>query len=216
MTNSHFRAARIRRFLRENALALAIGVLLFGLIALQSTLIFQRTNYAMSEQLRMRLQTAAALSAGKFTGEELDRITGKGSMSTPHFRDVVRRLATVLQTVPNVKFVYIMRRTEDPMTLEFVADADSLETFKESDVNGDGVLDPDEETSVPGDPYDISEISAMQGPAFEGPVTDAEITVDQWGELISGYAPIRRADGSVAGIIGIDMDARDFKIIMTA
>ena len=201
---------RIRRFLAENLVALTLSLILFASIALQSGLIYKQSKLAMHQQLDQRLRTAAALAAQQFTGEELDQITGEEDMETPLFADLVARLENIRSTVPNIDYAYIMRKTADPMTLEFVADADALLTFIEMDENNNGLIDPEEEGSYPGDTYDVSDVPAMQEQAFVEPTVDEEITVDQWGHLISGYAPIYRSNGTVAGIIGLDMDAAEF------
>lgn len=167
----------------------------------------------MQQQLHMRLQTAAALGAQRFTGEELDSIHGMASFGTSIFENMVLKLQSIRAATPNIEYAYIMRRTDNALQLEFIADADSLNSPEAADGNHDGIIDPDEENSYPGDLYDISDIAAMQGPAFLRPTVDKEITSDQWGDLISGYAPIRRKDGSVAGIIGIDMNASDFVVL---
>ncbi len=201
---------RTRRFVSENFHALILGAFLFLLIAAQSGLLYVRSRDAMEQQLKLRLQSAASIGALQFTGEELDRIHGKRDANTMLYKDIVRRLNDIRSATPNIEYAYIMRRTEDPMVLQFVADADTFLTLPEADINGNGIMDPDEKGSEPGDLYPIEEIPALQGEAFERPTTDEEITVDQWGELISGYAPLYRRDGTVAGVIGLDMDASEF------
>ncbi len=199
-----------RRFLAENRKALLLGVALFSLIAVQSGALFFQSRAAMEQQLKLRLQTAAALAAQRFTGEELDLIHVRSDMQTALYRSLSVRLRNIRSTVPNIDYAYILRRTGDPLTLEFVADADSFMAVEEADKNENGIVDPEEEPSYPGDSYGIDTISALQGPAFEGPTTDHEVTVDQWGEMISGYAPIFRSDGLVAAVIGLDMDASSY------
>lgn len=200
----------ISRFFRQNTSVVFVALVLFALISVQGMVLYTRGHEAMESQLRSQLRTSAALGAQYFTGEELDLITADTPIVDAYYVDVVHRLNRIRSTVPNIEYAYIMRKTMHPMTLEFVADADSLDSFEKTDLNGNGVIEPDEENSYPGDTYDVSDIPAMQKDAFVQPTTDAEISIDQWGQLISGYAPIYRSDGSVAGIIGIDMDAAEF------
>lgn len=66
-----------------------------------------------------------------------------------------------------------------------------------------------EDYSAPGDAYneatDELKTSFDTGDVFvEGPVSD------RWGTWISGLAPLVRANGSVAGIVGIDVAAADY------
>ncbi|PIR49523.1 hypothetical protein COU79_04390 [Candidatus Peregrinibacteria bacterium CG10_big_fil_rev_8_21_14_0_10_54_7] len=122
----------------------------------------------------------------------------------------MERLGQIRREIPNIKYAYIMRRTEDPYTLKFVVDADSFVPEEEWDENGNGIIDPEEEPSYPGDPYDVSEVAAMQNEAFVQATVDEEVTYDQWGALISGYAPIRNSAGETVAILGLDMTAEDY------
>lgn len=134
-------------------------------------------------------------------------------MESPAFHRLVEALQEIRGNAEHVRYAYIMRRTFDPMILEFVADADALGTLEELDTNGNGIVDPDEEGSHPGELYDITEMPMLQGPAYIEPSVDLEFTKDQWGILISGYAPIRDDAGNVVAILGLDMRAEQFVIL---
>ncbi len=124
---------------------------------------------------------------------------------------MVLRLQHIRDHVPYAEFVYIMRQTDDPMVVSFVVDADALQDEEGLDTDNSGVVETDEEGSYVGDLYDVHDVPALQGHAFQSATTDDKITYDQWGALISGYAPIRRnGDDSVAGAIGIDMSADNY------
>lgn len=186
------------------------------LIALSITsmgvLFYTRARAIMQEQLHQRLENIAASAALFINGDTLDTIHTPANRTDDFFIRTVQRLKS-MRSLSDVRFAYIMRRTDDPHMLMFIADADSLSSASELDMNANGVVDPDEEASQPGDLYDIADIPALLGPAFEGPTSDKDITYDQWGSLMSGYAPIRRADGSVAGILGIDMKADQYALL---
>ncbi len=198
------------RAFQRNWQVLCISVLVLASVLWLGTFFFVRGSMLMENELKDKLRTTAAVAAMQFDPKVIGSISGKSSMQTPAFRDVVERLKRTRQTIPNIRFAYIMRKTADANTLEFVADADSLATEKELDVNHNGLVEPDEEGSYPGDPYDISEIPAMQGPAFEGAAVDDNFTHDQWGILITGYAPIRDASGKPVAVLGMDMVANDY------
>jgi signal transduction histidine kinase len=171
----------------------------------------------MEDRLQESLQAIATVAADQFDAVEIERIRGRASLSSPTFRDVVERLERIRESVPRIKFAYIMRRTDDPMILEFVADADSLATPQKLDENANGVVEPDEAGSLPGDPYDVREIPALwRNAAFDHPSVDADVTIDQWGMLVSGYAPIRDEQGRSVAVLGIDMDAADYATLSTS
>lgn len=187
-------------------------VIAIGFVVMGSTF-YLRARDMMQQQLQQRLETTATAAALFVNGDRLDEIRTVQDKSLPVFIALVNRLKS-MRTMPDVRFAYIMRKTDHPDVVTFIADADSLSTPEELDGNGNGNgrVDPEEEASNPGDAYDISDIPAMKE-AFDHPVSDSAVTYDKWGSLISGYAPIRRSDGSVAGILGIDMKADQYALL---
>lgn len=181
-------------------------------IASMGSVFYLRARDMMEIQLQQRLEATATAAALFVNGDKLDEIHTAADKTNPFFITTVRRLKS-MRSMPDIRFAYIMRKTDDPHTLAFVADADSLSTDEELDLNHNGVVDPNEEASNPGDAYDITDVPALQGPAFEFPTSDTVVTQDQWGSLISGYAPIRRLDGTVAGVLGIDMEADKYAVL---
>lgn len=198
--------ARVLRLLRLLLPPLA----LLTTVAVIGIAFYVRGRTMMEAELRGRLMTVASTAAVGLEGELLDAAAGPGGAPTSAYDVLVRRLYAVRQQDPSIRFAYILRQTSDPRTLEFVADADALSTEAELDRDGDGTVGPDEQPAEPGETYDATEAPALQGDAFLRPTVDEEATTDQWGSVVSGYAPIRRADGSVAGTLGIDMDAAEY------
>lgn len=180
-------------------------------ISMMGMYFFNRTSMLMREQLKEKMTAIASTTAIHIDGDLLDQINGSDGMNSPFFHDIVATLNAARSAAPGIRFAYILRKTQDPMMLEFVADADSLATDEELDVNGNGTVDSDEEGSYPGDIYDIAEIPELQEVAFLYPTASKDIYVDQWGHLISGYAPIRRAStGEINAVLAIDMTADQF------
>ncbi len=194
----------------KNIRSLALAGFVLGVIVALGVSFYVRGKIIMEQELKETLRTVAAIASQQFQGEEIAHIRGPQDMQTAMFQDIVKRLQVIRDSTPNIRFAYIMRATEAPHTLAFVADADSLASAEELDANDNGKVDEDEEASYPGDLYDASEVPAMQDAAFEEPTTDEEFTFDQWGVLISGYAPIRLRNGEAVAFLGIDMRAEDF------
>ena len=103
-----------------------------------------------------------------------------------------------------------MTRTSKSNILEFVADADSLDSFEELDANQDGEVSDDEVAPLPGDPFDASEYPALRDEAFYYPVAANELEKDQWSVQLSAYAPIINDKGEAIAIVGIDVVVDDF------
>lgn len=163
-------------------------------------------------QIKNTLLAVASSAASQIDAELIDAIHDRSDMHTSAFQELVRRLEAIRETKGiSIRYVYILRQTDDPMMLQFVADADSLRSTAELDVNNNGEVDMTEEASYPGDTYDITENPALQLYAFHQPITDEDFTIDQWGRLLSGYAPIYRSNGEVAAVLGIDIESEVFR-----
>lgn len=175
---------------------------------------FLHSRSVIDRLVRDRLRNEAAIAAMQFTGEELELIRTKADILSPQFGDLVWRLRDIRARTPGIRFAYIMRRTKDPLHLEFVVDADALNTPEQMDDNGDGIVQPAEEPGYPGELYPIASIPVLQGTAFEQATTDNDITVDRWGYSFSGYAPIRDQAGRAVAVLGIDMMADDYAAIL--
>ncbi len=189
-----------------------IAVVIILAMTLAGLLFFFRGREIMEQQLKDKLQSTAAAAAMQFSGETLDDIkTGDTIHSSRALRDTVMKLHSMRDSITNVQFAYIMRKTDDPNHLEFVADGDLARTDAELDLNENGRVDEDEVASIPGEIYDWREWPALGTEAFLHPTVDEHVASDQWGSSISGYAPIRRSNGQVAGVLGIDMSADEFK-----
>ncbi|MDD5669580.1 MAG: HD-GYP domain-containing protein, partial [Candidatus Omnitrophica bacterium] len=91
--------------------------------------------------------------------------------------------------------IYTMAKTSQKGTLQFVVDPD---VFNPQSMEA--------ATSYPGDRYDASRFPEMIK-SFYYPTTDESLGKDEWGVVISGYAPVKDKDGRTAGIVGIDLAA---------
>lgn len=193
--------------IRRNLPIVAVSAAIVVAMILIGVGFFYRGKTIMETQLKEKLRTTAAVASQQFSGERLDEIQGKEDMNNPYFLDLVFRLDHIRQVVPEVKYAYIMRKTENPMLLAFVADADSLGSF---DLEVDASKSAELEPSYPGDLYPIQDVPALQKDAFVKPSVDDDIVYDDWGALISGYAPIYDNEGRVVATLGIDMDAERY------
>lgn len=199
----------IRRLARHLHVPILAGSVLL-VIAFLGSLFYLRGEWMMQEQLKERLRISASMAALHFNGMPLEKVEGPRDMNTPLFREIVARLRSIREQSTTIRYAYIMRRTDDPMSLEFVADADALASAAERDLNHNGIIEPNEDASYPGELYAIGDIPALQGEAFQHATVDAHVAVDQWGATISGYAPIINRQGRVIAVLGVDMVADEF------
>ncbi len=168
---------------------------------------FVQHRYSLGLQmdgLRNELQISASTAALLIDPLVLDRIHKPEDMKDPGYAAVRDRMRLVQQQNPGLRFIYTMRQlpeTAKTGIVEFVIDAQETK-----DLDGNGVIDENEEAAPPGKTYQ-SRVSPHLLEGFTKLVTEDTCYTDPWGTLISGYAPIKRADGTVAGLVGVDIDA---------
>lgn len=178
---------------------------------------YSRGKMIMQDQLKDKLRSTAAAAAMQFDGETMIKIRSADTMdSSEELRQTVKKLQAIHEKISSVHHAYILRKTEDPQFLEFVADADLGYTDEELDENKNGMVDEDEVASYTGELYDWSEFPVLGNEAFLRPSVDDVIGTDQWGSIISGYAPIRDEKGQSVAVLGIDMKADEYTALATS
>lgn len=173
-------------------------------------LLYLQVQDLFKQRLQERLLSMASTASLMFAPDDLERINGPESIGTTDYIDTINKLNRIRYANADIRYAYILRKTEDPDIFEFVADADSLDPSAEFDLNGDGVIDGEDQLNTPGDPYDVSEFYELKNNAFIKSTVDAELTEDQWGKFLSSSAPIRDKFGNSNAMIGLDVDVSDF------
>ena len=188
-----------------------------GAIAVLITyVLYGFTQDLLVERLRERLTAIVSTASLRFSAEDVESISSYEDSNKPAFAKIVEQLDELRSANKNLQYAYIMRRTDDPNTFEFVADADSLSLLEDIDENGNGILDEEEQPPMPGDPYDVSEYPVLRDEAFYYPVAEHELASDQWGSLLAAFAPIRDSSGNTVAILGVDVIVTDFMQVTRA
>jgi signal transduction histidine kinase len=160
-----------------------------------------------------RLMAVASVASTSFDPATLDRILGPEDVASDVYRQIVFRLQQIRSRAHDVRYMYILRKTDDPNVMAFVADADSLTPDVLVDLNGDGVIDEADTLTHPGDPYDVSGYPEFREAAFIRPFVDPEFTHEQWGTLLAGTAPVfapTQPHGPTNYVIGVDLDVSEY------
>lgn len=183
----------------------------FAMVAL-TVWFYARSQTILTGDVRERLRTNAALAAMQFSAAEVDAIRVEEDRGTDLFRTLVTRAERVRLSIPEIEYLYILRKTNDARLLSFVIESDMLASADELDKNGDHIVQTDEQVPTIGQRFLLSDAPEMEE-AFERPTADSSITTDAWGRWLSGYAPIRDADGQTVAILGLDMRADQFVVL---
>jgi adenylate cyclase len=112
--------------------------------------------------------------------------------------DLRKRFAALGALDPELRGMYVLRTTDQPGQLEFVADWSRR---------------PNDEAAA-GTRYDATEVPMMLR-GLEGPVVEDALVHDEWGWTLSSYAPIHATDGTTVGLVGIDVGDDQIEQIRT-
>ncbi len=168
------------------------------LIVVLSNIVIQRFLLnAQLQELRDKLKTVAQTAAVSVDPSVLQAIPlNKEGVHSPAYKTVANFLVRVRDNNQKIQYIYILTRVGKEGFWRFVADIDSKNV-------------KDKAAAFPGDKYDASRFSEMLK-AWEGPSSDKDIEVDEWGASLSGYAPIRGADGQTIAVLGVDISAGNY------
>ncbi len=190
-----------------------------------SWLLYKYTVQLLTDNLRERLLTISITQAANIDARDIEALQTKDDWQKPEWTEVVNRLHKAKYSNDSVVFMYIFRRIKDnPRQMEFVADADSLDPFandtedplRNIDVNRDGKVEPDgpDKLQWPGQPYpEAADIPEIEETYATGPLTAKDLYTDEYGTVLTGYAPIKDENGNIVAILGTDIKADDFSLI---
>lgn len=176
----------------HNSLITKLTVSFILLILIVSSMTFfytyNETKNALKERQQDELQSVAGVAATQINGSVIAALK-PGDENTIAFLEIKDQLNAMRAVNPNIKYIYVMRKNGD--RVEFALDAD---------------YGTDPEAASIGEVYEDTNPELMAG--FNKLSADKEFTMDQWGSLLSGYAPIRDAGGNIVGMLGVDMDSQ--------
>jgi len=153
------------------------------------TLFYQKAIAYQKEALRNKLMQISVLGSYLVDAGDISGIKPvPASMDLPQYQDLLSGLRSIMRVHGDIADAYILVPTYRPGIMKFLANADTEE-----------VIDC-------GEDFDVTPFPELAR-AFDGPSADKKITRDRWGYWLSGYAPIRDAEGRVMGILGIDISA---------
>lgn len=193
-----------RRWAMPFGLRLTIALwLISSLAAAGAGLLSARHAVALQlEHWRQELTSGAAGAALGIDPEVLARAATSSVDDDPDRQAIFAQLRRIKSANPRIVDIYCLARdaeTERNGSLAFIVDASD-----EVDSDGNGRIDTAEARASPGERYDTRQAPRMLD-GFAAPCADDQPMTDTWGVSLSGYAPVRRSDGSVVGIVGIDV-----------
>lgn len=216
--NTNTQMQKLRRLIW---FGIGFAVITIAIAAGASWLLYQQTAQLLTDNLRERLLTISITTAATINADDLAALAVEEDATKPEWGRVVTRLHKAKYANDDVVFMYMFRKTaDDPSQMEFIADADSIDPYANTDdnpnndvdVNRDGIIESDgaDKLQWPGQPYPEAVDIPEAFEAYNGALTVEELYTDDYGTVLTGYAPVRNASGTVVAILATDIKADDF------
>lgn len=171
----------------RSLLSLLVVLLVIAAAALTVSAVFsRRIDKTQRNLLLVEAQHAALL----VSPVDIASLSGTAAdLSNPLYQRLKNELTAFRAADPQIRFVYLMGYHPELRTQFFYVDSEPTDS---SDYSPPGQIFPDTRQE------DINHYLSGK-PYTDGPYEDS------WGEWVSGYVPIRGADGSTIAMIGIDI-----------
>jgi adenylate cyclase len=149
---------------------------------------YSESKDALKERMQDELKTVASVTATQINGDMLASLKA-GDENTTEFLAIRDQLDSIRKSSPDIKYVYTMKKVGDEV--QFIVDADY------------GILD---NPGTIGEVYEEADSDLLEG--FSKPTATQDFYTDEWGTLLSGFAPVKDSGGNVVGLVGVDMDSQ--------
>ncbi|HTJ78136.1 MAG TPA: adenylate/guanylate cyclase domain-containing protein [Rariglobus sp.] len=148
---------------------------------------YQSIAAAKLSAFESRLQSLAVALSQTIDAEDIVHASPDPAVFTPAIQSMRDHFKQIVDSEPDIDSIYILLPTEKPGQLRFLIDASKVSRVaKKYEL------------------YDATELPFMlQG--FEHVSVEDRVYGDDFGQTQSSYAPLRRKDGTVVGIVGIDV-----------
>lgn len=170
--------------------------------------LYRKTTQLFEENLRDRLLSIVSTSVATLNPHDIEMLNNEEDWKRPEWPKVVRQMEKIRKNNKDIIFMYIIRKSStDPSKMEFVADSHSIDPYAKIDINGDGIINDGDQLQWPGQPYPTAPKEAFE--AYRGMLTNQTTYGDQWGDVLTGYAPLKNESGSTIAILAVDIRAND-------
>ncbi len=170
---------RVKLALTYTALA-GVVILVFGFASYQFFQADLRGN------LKQELTNLAEISVMTIDGDAHSRLVFAEDTGSPEWQQMYQTIQKIVALDPKIDSVYTMRKAEDGQIV-FIADSDE-------------------------DPYQVGTPYLEPSPLVKEIITSLDEVVvepdfytDEFGTYLSAYVPVYRADGTLDGVLGVDI-----------
>lgn len=184
-------APKVRPRLRTRVTIALVTLNLLTLLAFIIVVSLLVLRPYLRQEIRSRHQDAVALAALSIDKDAVAQLVEAEPGPSATLDSVIAQLRVARDRISGARFVYLMRQGADGK-IYFVADAEEVP----------------EDASPPGSVYDDpGPLLAQSIGTLASAAVEEDFYEDQWGVWLSGYAPLRAADGTLVAVLGVDLEA---------
>lgn len=199
----------------KNPFVIAFIIILFSIsiIIFASYRLYHHTVSILTTNLQERILSISITTASNIYPNDISALHTQEDWRKPEWARVVNVLNRSKYSNKDVAYMYIFRKTlDDPTKMEFIADADSINPYINIDVNRDGIIEPNgpDKLQWPGQMYPEANSIPETFEAYEGYLVTSDLYTDQYGTVITGYAPIKDEEGKTIAVLATDINAGNF------
>jgi hypothetical protein len=179
----------------------AIAVASVILLATFSTtfFIYDRAVAAQEAEIRQGLLRTAHVAASIIDPEIHKSLTRAEDEQTERYQKALAPLVKMQNSDPQIAYLYTAVRKGDSYHFIF----DTTPTSEGEDDTSVDVMQVYDDA-----PENLAFLRAFE---TEKPSTSDEPYTDEFGRFISGYVPLKNADGTMYGVLGMDIDIKDYE-----
>ncbi len=179
-----------RTFRLQTRLAASFAILAVLSAAVLTLVVYLTVRAQLLQDIRARVQDAVAIGALQVDGDAHASLVEREQEATGVYAELKQLLQQIRDAGDNYRFVYTLRVVDGKSY--FIVDAEE----SEEDVSHlmDWYDDLDQEIT--------DKIAVLSEPYVE-----TNFYTDQWGEWLTGYAPIYTSEGQLESVLAMDVDA---------
>lgn len=180
-------------------MTLLLGAVVFVVLGGMGVAYYEVTYATEFEALQQRIHSTVMILSRRLDGNRLAMVDETNIGTSAYIKDVRDDLGAICRDDADINSIYIFAKTETPRELRVLVD----------------VADPEEETLPPWGTYTISDAVKVMERGFTAITVEDRMSRDSFGLSLSGYAPLKLADGSPFALVGVDILAPNIEAIQT-
>lgn len=161
-------------------------------VAIVGVVVYNNFRNQIRADIRQRLLNIISITALQQDGDLHDALKTEADMQSEAYRKMEAVNQAIISRIPDLAYIYTMVLNEEGQ-IYFVLDVSP---------------DPEYQPVITGTIYDDpSELLAENIATLDHAIAEEDFYTDIYGTFLSAYAPFYRSDGSVAGIVAVDIFA---------